>query len=171
MCYLTTFIRNPNDGTWSADSNVSPQPVPGNVVFGAVTSANLLGDGSKPAPVNAGPTGFDTFTTFNIIFAPNGSIVMQVNGANVDLVANYSTSVALAPTNPFVNLSSTNMQQPAAFLWPAPATGGYVKPGAAAFTLFDYAAYEQSGFSPSFISTNGQLIGINVYTGQPFPRK
>jgi prepilin-type N-terminal cleavage/methylation domain-containing protein len=134
---------------------------------------------------------FADFTSFTILFSPLGTVSIQFNGTDIDLNANggaYFESDTAKTKRVFISSAETiapTTSQSTNFFWALDdlITAGAVphtEPGVRAVTLFDYMKVES--FLPGFpavnptkvtdyLDENGQLIPINVYTGQLFPRK
>lgn len=159
ITYIGLFRRSTVDGTWGATPGYSAKPIPGFLTFGQVDATFVSTNTFNVGNMN-------DFTSFTIIFAPNGSIVRQVNGNNIT-AALHSTPAFVPPANQEV----TQNTSPAA-LWQPGADPD--EPGTTAMTLFDFFEWSKAnktGGGNSFLNTNGQLIPINTYTGQLYQRK
>jgi len=118
-----------------------PQRMPGNMAFGEPTN---------------NPTDLDDFTSLTVVFSPSGAVVTQVAGANIDF---NDTDPLFDATDPrrLWDIGIANDEQ-----------------GISALTMFDYVqlrARSGSAQWEAYLNEAGQLIPINVYTGQLFPRR
>jgi hypothetical protein len=97
----------------------------------------------------------DDFTSLTIVFAPNGSVVKDVNGGPVVF---YSGERLFDP------------MFPETFLWDRTTADGSGTPeyGVGALVMFEYDRFVQSLDRPEFLKANGRLIPLNLHTGQLF---
>lgn len=159
-CWAAMFYYDQVSKNFKLDASHPARRMPGPIAFGEVNDSfvNAAGvfilDDSVPAKST------DNFTSFTIVFAPNGSVVRNVGGANIDFDAANGTNGIFCLTQ--AGKGPLN-------LWVKPAA----EPGATAVTLFDYHQFLliPTAGKNGYLNTNGQLIPINVYTGQLFPRK
>lgn len=133
-----------------------PRRMPADMAFGEITSGYVTNDGHYKAYVN---TDFEGFTTFNIIFGPDGSLATLVGGK----VPQIETNVKL-----FGGDGATAKQQ----IWE---TSGITlnEPGASAITAFHYRTFKAMSDADrlGWLEKNGQFLCINRYTGKLLPTK
>jgi prepilin-type N-terminal cleavage/methylation domain-containing protein len=171
MCAAIFVYDQPSaPGTWSPAVGRTVYRFPGSMAFGQVdekfvAGGSINGTAADTGAINSAASGFDDFTTFNVIFSPTGAVVKQFNGKNVDL-RNLSGIFA-----PDLGASSTDVSP--TVLWAlGPITmAGQPEPGVSALTMFDYNQFDKAANKATWLNGNGQLIAINVYTGQLFPRR
>jgi type II secretory pathway pseudopilin PulG len=148
-----------------------PQRVPGSMAFGEMTD----GDGISPGTYNSTNESFDNrvyqaytevlentdtrdhphayFTTFSLVFSPNGSLTALPNG---DVVVMSDTGGASVQT---LFLGSRRLWNVSV----ANADGG--KPGASVVTLFDYAQFSSAGTEGiAFLNRTARILPVNVHT-------
>ncbi len=166
---LAILVWDPEHAGWVLPQDYPPQALPGTIALGQVS------DGAGPKFVDA--TGFldpvkdseADFTSFTILFSPTGTVVKQLNGGNIDL----KDAVLQSDFTKQVFASGSETNRSASF-WSKDPTELQTEPGVTAITLFDYAKLEpltSASARRQYLNDNGQLIAINVYTGQLFPRK
>ena len=151
VCYSALFILNNDTGWFELAPNFFPRAMPGMTAFGKLNDTYVDGTGNYK---NMGDvTGF---TTFTIVFSPDGSVVKQVNNADITFETGEE------------NGSIFHLDDPRQ-LWEPPG----VKPGATAVTLFNYAEFigRAAAVRADYLNLNGQFIPINVYTGGLFKRR
>ena len=165
---------------WNADAlrwefvpsdEIAPRMMPGDVALGEV-SAKFVPAGSAFAITAAT---LDDFTTFNVIFASDGSMTTMVNGGN-PVLANKRVPAAGAGD---LNASRILWQfddatQQAAVVRVAiyPALTGIGEAGVRAMTIFDYKgvkAAKDDATRTSLLNKTGQFLVINPDTGQLIP--
>jgi len=134
-----------------------PRRLPGSFVFGEISDRSMNG---ADYTLNS-DSEVEDFTTFTVVFSPSGAVVRQVRGQDI-----------VFDRNDPIFSGSTGKQ-----LWDpdvANRPNGNGEPGAAAVVLFDYADFRDLPSGPdrnAYLKQSGQLIPVNVYTGQLFPRK
>ncbi|RPI64300.1 MAG: prepilin-type N-terminal cleavage/methylation domain-containing protein [Planctomycetaceae bacterium] len=167
-CWIAVFMYDKATGKFKRMANYELQSLPGTMAFGRIDGTYI--DSTKhPAEFSSnfasGLTGaFDKgFRRFSIVFSPTGSVVTTVNGAAPSFDAGEP-----------IFTGSANAK-----LWITPPD----EAGVTAVTLFDYRLYSAILPQPDkaatsatnnkkiYLDDNGQLIGLNVYTGQLLPRK
>ncbi len=134
----------------------TPRQIPGRYAFGEVSGAFI----TASAFDNLSDTNLDNFTSFTVVFSPNGAVVKQVNNANIQFDIASIDSL-------FLNSLWVNH-------------GNLVEAGATALTLFSYKEFREFDSITSdtaretarqdYLDTNADLIPLNVYTGQLFER-
>ena len=158
-CYSAVVWDDPDVSghEFSLLPDAKPEKIPGNFGFGKLfgTFFNSSGDYQ-----GLDDSGLEDFTTFTIVFSPQGQIVKFVEGAANGHVA-FTTDDKLfgdPDTNPTV-------------LWEKPDDAE----GVTAVTIFNYA--EMKAISPSgnarrdYMNNNwGQILALNIYTGRFFHR-
>ena len=100
------------------------------------------------------------FTTFTIVFSPLGNVVKTVEGQNIKL---YQGQPAI-PGVPFGLFHGHITRR----LWNP--TGADNQQGVAGITVFDLSklAVMSSSERISYLNINGQLLAMNMHTGQLF---
>ncbi|MFB3890425.1 MAG: type II secretion system protein [Phycisphaerae bacterium] len=163
------FVFDQTTGKWTSATGRTVYRFPGNIVFGQVDDKFVSGSSFNATAadcgaINSAASGFDDFTTFNIIFSPTGAVVKQVNGRNADLLASLPSI--------FADVNSTALDMSPTVIWASnPVSSASLEPGVSAITMFDFAQFDKAGRTAAWLNSNGQLIAINVYTGQLFPRQ
>ncbi len=127
-----------------------PRQMPGDMAFGEITSGYVTSSTYGPT-VNTDLTGF---TTFNVIFGPDGSLATLVNGA-----------APVIDTNALC-FCGVGKQQ----IWDPPPPGGtgpaLNEAGIRAMTAFHYKTLVSVSSRSGWLNTNGQFLCINQYTGK-----
>ena len=128
-----------------------PHRMPGNIAAGRIDSTYATPKGDYKGL--GGAAGLRGFTTFTIVFAPNGKVVTRVEGENVKFD------------------STDGLFDGATKLWSHDATGGGSgKPGATAMTIFDIKKFVVSDRG-RYLKTSGMFLPVNLHTGRLLPRK
>jgi len=138
----------------------TPRRLPGSIVFGEISNRAMNAGGDYDVSTDE----LEDFTTFTVVFSPTGAVVRQVRTRDIVFDGNdpiFSGSTGKQLWDPRrANADTDNNGQDG-------------EPGAAAVVLFDYADLRDLS-SPNdrnaYLKRSGQLIPINVYTGQLFPR-
>jgi len=167
------------------DPAVPPRRLPGMMAAGEVSlGKTVANDGTGTYLVNPGGDDISAdalyrdFTTFNIIFGPNGNVVRLVNGKYPEfgnrITCSSGTTVDMAASRVLFNQSGAANQGDLnlGILWADPSTTGLaLEPGVTAMTIFDSKKLKDSPSRSSYLYDNAQILAINQYTGQLFARK
>ena len=144
-----------------------PQKLPGGTALGKLTSTYIK-DPPPPPPNPPAGTVVDTqgsyknltdtnleksFTSLSVIFSPNGTVVEQVKGGNINFESN----------DPLFNGSTK--------LWDFANANN--QRGVMAFTMFNFPkVWKLVGTDRTdFMDQNGQFLPVNMHTGQLFDRQ
>ncbi len=137
-------------------SGFPPQQMPSDMAFGEISTTYVSG-GTYTATMND-ETGLANFTTFNVIFGPDGSLATLVN----DVVIETNVKIFGA------GITDAKQQ-----IWngtgPSPGGTGPTlnEDGVRAITAFHYKALSVLGSGRSgWLEKNGQFLCINQYTGK-----
>lgn len=172
----------------------APRRLPGTMAIGEVRvgdgNATLTQSGTNTAYTLSGiddaaladpatNAAYQDFTTFSVIFGPGGNIVRQVEGANprfANVISTASGNVDFSASRIlFYEAVSAASQTDfnSAVVWGdvADTAGLQSEPGATALTLFDGKKMKDSPSRTTYLNENGQILAINLYTGQLLPRK
>ena len=170
------------DGTQSFQlaEGFRPVSVPGGYAFGEISSDFVYDSGENEGDYKVSITGppdaansVRDFTSFTIVFSPSGSIAKGVEAGGTSLNIKMDAAHPL-----FAGAEGTQR------LWDgtvANGNNGAGEPGASAVTLFHLdrlMTYDWDGDgnvpedadARKFLNENGQIMPINVYTGQLFRR-
>ncbi|MFW6146749.1 MAG: type II secretion system protein [Planctomycetota bacterium] len=154
VCYVAVMIaeRDPNSGSFvfggAVEAGYEAERVPGSFWFGQLTgSTNFVNNTGQFR--NLGD--LDDFTTFTVVFSPSGSVVTQVEGDNIQF----------DPTDSLFSGSES--------LWDHGEADD--ESGTTAVTMFNSADFRMAGDRANYLNTHGQLIPVNVHTGELFERK
>ena len=139
----------------------TPRRLPGSMVFGEIRGTFMNGSDYQGVGSDGG---VEDFTTFTVVFAPSGAIVRQVQMRNIT----FDGGAAIFD----------DADDPGCLWDPDVANddhdgGDDGESGAIAVVLFDYSAFRELAAAQrdEYLKGSGQLIPLNVYTGQPFPRE
>lgn len=167
LTYVTAFLYNAQANTCIVVPGFRPQPIPDQFVFGEVTEDFLItqgGDAFESTKLDTDAK-IDNFISFNVIFSPSGAVVKTIPGVNIVTLLN-------TPNGAFTDGTSYTLNN--APLYSNDANCLRNEEGVTAMTMFDKAALDRI---PSYadkikyINENGQLIPMNLYTGQLYKRK
>jgi len=137
-----------------------PVRVPGTMAFGQLdhrhtTTSNDFLSGTAYVSIadGIGLTGIRDFTTFTIAFTGGGAVVARPDGG--DVLMDLSTALYAGATA----------------LWDA--TFPDTENGAMSVAMFDYVELRarSAGDRATYLNENGQILAVNIFTGQLFPRK
>ncbi|MDY7011684.1 MAG: hypothetical protein SVV80_13185, partial [Planctomycetota bacterium] len=161
-CWVAVMKYDNGTGKFVSVGGFPPQRMPADMAFGQISDDYVDGGGNYKSDVNADLRGF---TTFNVIFAPDGSLMTGlVNGS----VPQVETGVKI-----FGGDGATKEQQ----IWDHPASlppGPNInEPGVGAITSFHYKTLEAMSDANrlKWLEKNGQFLCINQYTGKLLPTK
>ncbi|MHC4718395.1 MAG: prepilin-type N-terminal cleavage/methylation domain-containing protein [Planctomycetota bacterium] len=168
-CWLVTMIYDPTetpqhpDGRFVMAKGIPPQQLPGNMGAGEVSGTFLTaGAGTNPDQYREIAPGDDwvNFTTFNVIFGPNGSLAAYVNGGPPRLDVNEDESV-------FHDPGDVDWEDEEILDYPPAAP----EEGVRAMTFFNYKELKLFGREDRQreLNESGQFLVINPYTGQFLP--
>jgi len=148
VCFATIMVLNAAGDKFIPADGFGPRRMPGNIAFGNLDG--VLG-GSPYGPISD----LTDFTTFTVVFNPSGQAVKQVKGGNVELDPNHVI---------FTGGSGVK-------LWDAADAPDEL--AATALTLFDYREIKPRGPAEraAYLNANGQILAVNVFTGQLLPRE
>ncbi len=132
-----------------------PQQMPGDMAFGEISTTYVSG-GTYTTDMND-DAGLANFTTFNVIFGPDGSLATKVDG----YVPNIATNVKI------FGWGITDAKQQ---IWNGaglPSGPALNEEGVRAITAFHYKTLEAMGTGrQGWLEKNGQFLCINPYTGK-----
>jgi Tfp pilus assembly protein FimT len=161
ICFMGIVTYDAVSKKFVLANGYAPRRVPGSYAFGEVT-ASYVNSAKNPEEFNAiSDADMMGFTTFTIVFNSSGAVVKLVDGNNVS----FNTGEAAFTNGP-------NSPQ----LWSLPPD----EPGVLAVTMFDYIQLTgrpdptlpgNSTARADYLNDVGAYFPINVYTGQPFPRR
>ncbi len=137
-------------------SGFPPKSMPGDMAFGGISSDYVTG-GSYDSTVN---TELDEFTTFNVIFSPDGSLTGRVNGNNPQIETDVKIFGGDGATP-----EQKRWDHPAS-LPPGPTLD---EQGVRAITAFHYKTFKAMPDRQDWLEKNGQFLCINPYTGKLLP--
>lgn len=164
-CYSAVVQGNPDGGgdiVFSLLDGSKPEKIPGNMAFGKLTS-NFFGAGANDDEYQNldDLDDEDGFTTFTIVFSPDGQVVKYVED---DAVGN------IVFANDDLFSASSNTSPTGTELWSLPDA----EPGVTAVTIFNYAEMEaisSANKREDYMHNNwGQILALNIYTGRFFHR-
>lgn len=117
--------------------------VPGSIVFGEISDNSVVGESFDLK------TGLEGFTSFSVIFSPQGEVVQTIDGETI----RFSTKLAGGGK-----------------LWDAALANN--EEGVTAITLFDYSELTAlpKDKQTEYLDATGQFLPINTYTGRLFSR-
>ncbi len=144
-CWAGVFKYDVGSGKFVPVESIRPQQILGHMAFGEVSDAYVSGS-NYLAAVNADLAGF---TTFNVIFASDGSLVSDVNGAAPELDEGH------------VIFSGTGKDQ----VWD-PDAAAVNEMGVKVMTVFDYRAAKMRADKAVYLNGVGRFLCVNPYTGQ-----
>lgn len=153
-CFAGVFAYSTTTNTFSPAPGYDLLRIPGKMALGRITPNTSSGTvyldnaGNFQNVSDASGNIDPYFTEGTVIFAPNGTVVTQVNGQNIAFAATTAWTSFWDPTY----VSTT---------------------GITALTLFNYAGLYGSDVSwrNFYMSQNGEIIPINVYSGQLLSRR
>jgi len=118
-------------------------PVPGSIAFGEISDNSVAGTSFNLKQ------GVEGFTSFSVIFSPQGEVVKTVNGETIQF------SSKLAGVGQLWSASLANNEE-----------------GVVAITQFDYSELMAlpDEKQAEYLDATGQLLPINTYTGRLFAR-
>lgn len=155
VCFMAVVIRSPASGRFSnaVGYGYDPRRVPGLYWFGQLTGETDFVDDSGDFEDMSSQSALDDFTTFTIVFSPSGAVVPNVEGGNV------------------LFNSGDNVFTGDGAIWDHGEASG--EAGTTAVTMFNSIDFRTGGADDraDYLNTHGQLIPINVHTGQLFERK
>ncbi len=157
VCFASVMIGERNAGGQirfvnAAEFGYEVQRMPGTMWFGQLTGdtdfVNNNGEFQNLTDANLGD-----FTTFTVVFSPYGTIVSQVEGDRVQFDSG----------DPLFSGSGR--------VWDYSLADDEV--GTLALTVFSYPDFlpRDAGGRADYLDTHGQLLPVNVQTGQLFERK
>jgi prepilin-type N-terminal cleavage/methylation domain-containing protein len=157
VCYAAVLRYDDSSGNFVADpdTDLLPRRIPGNMAFAEVKSPYVNDAGDYQPLDNLALVGF---TTFTVVFSPSGTVVRQVNGADIRL-----------------DTSGNGMFTGTNRLWDSNAA--VTEPGATALAMFDYAKLSRGDWNDNnvnsepadrqrYLDMNCRFLTINRYTGQ-----
>jgi len=151
VCFATIMVLNAAGDKFIPADGFGPRRMPGNIAFGDLHDV-LTGPAENPY---GNISNLDDFTTFTVVFNPAGQAVKQVKGGDVVLDTTHAI---------FTGGSGVK-------LWDAADAPDEL--AATALTLFDYREIKPR--SPAdratYLNANGQILAVNVFTGQLLPRE
>ena len=160
-CYTAVVWDNPDPAVPGNDFTLapgySPQRISGTMAFGEIRSDFIDSevDGGKYHDLDSLENWTD-FTTFTIVFSPRGQVVKQINKLPITFDA----------SSPLFTDTGTDETR----IWDPPLE----EDGATAVTLFDYAVLNAISIPlkrAELLDSSGQLLPVNIYTGELFPRQ
>jgi prepilin-type N-terminal cleavage/methylation domain-containing protein len=153
------------DWTFKPPEGFQPRRLPGKMACGGLDGAYVNASGNYIDDAFA-TSSLPYFTSFTIVFAPNGSAVKSVNGQEVKFDASHA---AFSGSTKLWDIDVANRVNATASV---PGDG---ESPVTALVLFDYPAFFGSDATDSedrasYLNLNGQFVPVNVYTGQLLPR-
>ncbi len=143
-CYSVVVAYDAGAAKFQKADGYDPVRMPGTMAFGELSSTFINGSNYQ------GLDNLPDFTTFTVVFSPQGTLVEQVDGNNVS----FDSSSPL--------FSGTSK------LWEHATAEG--EPGVTAMTMFDYfelSARTTAADRATYLNEYGQFLPIGRYTGQP----
>lgn len=157
-CFTALVWDDPNTPQRRFDlaPGFRPRKIPSRVAFGKLTSDYVSGTTYQ----NLSATNIQgDFTTFTIVFSPEGRLVRNIDGENVIFDSAADVFHATDATG----------------LWDHAETGGGTgQPGVTAFTVFnvlELTTLAEAGRAVNWMNTNAAFYPISVHTGQLLPRQ
>lgn len=169
--YLGVFRYDSGSGVFVANTDFVPKALPGGMGFGE--GSNYFLDPASNALQNLTDANMRDFTSFTIVFAPNGSIARNVPFQT----GNASGKIRFNPADGYFTINA-----PSVPLW-FPNTANATNRGAAGggedgvrcvwmFELKPFIAIGNNAAArATWLQKNGQQIAINFHTGQLLPRE
>jgi len=149
--WMVTMVLDPATGKFTSAKGYHAVRLPRDVGAGEV-NANFITSGQYDTKINGDPhpLAWEDFTSFNVIFAPDGSLVEDVNGKApvLDLLG-----PAFGGDNAVwgrIDLRLINNNEP----------------GTRAITFFDYKKLNVIAARAAELNESGQFLVINPYTGR-----
>ena len=170
-CWLMPLRRNPDPNPSSPryfrfieDAGYQAQALPGGMALGEVTSGWVDPNGSfnDAQSGNAGDAPDANFTTLNVIFGPDGSLVTQVPDA------------AGVWGNPVIDTGANPAFTGSGRIWDPPVT---VKPGVRTLALFETKVLKAlgpgtgAGSRADYLNRSASFVSVNSYSGQLLPTR
>lgn len=156
VCYSGIFTYDSVAGVFAPATGYDLQRLPGGIALGRVTQNTIRGtdyvDNTGVFTSNlslADGTIDPCFLEGTVVFAPNGTVTPKVNGADV----------------------AFDLSRPT---WTNFWNSGYVSTtGISALTMFNYFTLTSADDSQRsrYMTKNGEIISVNVYTGQLISRR
>ncbi len=150
---------SPSFGKFVPVAGFTPQQMPSDMAFGEITSTYVTDGGNYKSDVN---TDLPDFTTFNIIFGPDGGLMTGlINSVPPQIETDESVKI-------FGGATVTEKQQ----IWD-PAGPTLDEAGVRAITAFHYRTIKAMSDADrlDWLERNGQFLCINQYTGKLLPTK
>jgi len=146
-CITAIVAWDEGNNAFDLKAGEQPQEVPGSMAFGQIDSTSVSGSNYSISS----DTALANFTTFTILFNPDGEITKTAAGSNIQFLSNSAL---------FDGASS---------IWNVPTA----EQGATCVTMFNYLTLKSKGSSGynTYLNETGQFIAANVYTGRLFPRE
>lgn len=155
--YVAVVIYDRDEGHFDVADGYDPKPLPGKTAFGEISDTFVADDGfDYRGGAFDDDDEIDNFTTFTIVFAPDGSVVLNVEGNDVRF-----------------NRSENGFFRGAQRLWDG-ALADDDGVGIRAMCLFDYTQFiilPNSGARCDHLNEAGRFLPVNIHTGQVFPRQ
>jgi type II secretory pathway pseudopilin PulG len=168
---------NPTYGKFIPAQGFAPRKLPGDMALGEVSADWLINTGEhfKGLPNEDAATEPEPdwdFTTFHVIFGPDGSLVRLVPDANGVL----SNPVIDTTRSPFWQSAPTDRDEAAQRIWRT-SNVRLDEPGVRMMVAFSYkqikslsdADYTVPGSRAHYLENDGTYLCINPYTGQLLP--
>ena len=149
----------PEDNMLTLMPGCSPQRMPRHIALGRIDSAYVTPGGDYKG---LGGDGLKGFTTFTILFSPNGKVATQVEGQNLRFVASGEKGLLFSGGGKLWDHSR------------AEGGTGTGLPGATALTIFNIEKFvfaSDASDRAEYLDINGMFLPINLHTGRLLPRK
>jgi prepilin-type N-terminal cleavage/methylation domain-containing protein len=163
-CYLAVVWDDPSTANhdFSLAEDYAPKEVPGGMAFGEVRGDFFSG-------TNYDVSDQGDFTTFTIVFTPDGTVTRSIQGGLIsfDQADSDRDGDVDGDDNPVFRSTDDNIR-----LWNSALVFGAAEElGAAAVTSFNYAEATGGVLNDYLNAHNAEYIPVNMSTGQLFPRE
>ena len=143
-CWAAVMKYDSTTGKFVPVSGFPPQQMPADMAFGEISTDYVSGSGYR-SEVNSDLKGF---TTFNVIFGPDGSLATTLPGGDPVI---DTTAACFAGTDKQKIWNPGDVE---------------VEAGVRAITAFHYRTLEAMPNRQGWLEKNGQFLCVNPYTGK-----
>ncbi|MGC9454194.1 MAG: pilus assembly FimT family protein [Phycisphaerae bacterium] len=152
--YSSVVLYDRQEGYFDIPDGFDPEPLPGKMAFGEISN-DFVSDNEYRNGMFGNQNDIDDFTTFTIVFAPDGSVVLNVEGRPVEF-----------------NTSEDGFFRGPDRLWDGDLANEDGE-GVRAVCLFEYTDFiiRDGGGRRDLLNESGRFLPVNIHTGQVFPRQ
>lgn len=150
-CVLAIVAWDEGHNAFDLKPSEQPQVVPGSMAFGQIFGTGTGATVNSSSDYSVTSSNLEKFTTFTILFNPDGEITKTAAGSNIKF------------------LNSSALFDGDSSIWSVPTE----EQGATCVTMFDYLTLKSKGSTGynTYLNETGQFIAANVYTGRLFKRE